>query len=73
MFSMTEVNEEKLAFLSYNLSQDTQALRIFNSVCRDPVRGNCRGKASSQVALSLKVILILSSGRILISNIYYYN
>ena len=75
MFSMTEVKEEKLAFLSYNLSQDplenffgcqrqrggtndnptvqeyysnTQALRIVNSFCRDPVRGNCRGKASSQ-------------------------
>lgn len=27
---------------------NTQALRVVNSFCRDPIRGNCRGNATSQ-------------------------
>ena len=73
LFSLPEVKEEKLAFLSVNISQDpleiifgcqrqrggtsdnpsvsefynnTQALRVVNSFCRGPVRGNCRGAAT---------------------------
>jgi hypothetical protein len=71
LFSLPEVQQNKLAFLSMNLCQDplenyfgcqrqrggtsdhpnvveyyqnTQALRVVNSLCRGPVRGNCRGK-----------------------------
>ena len=70
MFSLPEVKDNKLAFLSGNLCQDplenffgcqrqrggtsdnasakeyyqnTQALRVINSFCRAPVKGNCRG------------------------------
>ena len=71
MFSIPEVKDKKLAFLSNNLCQDpleqffgcqrqrggtsdnqnviefchnTQALRVVDSFCRAPVRGNCRRK-----------------------------
>ena len=74
MFSLPEVQEHKLAFLSNHLCQDplecffgcqrqrggtndnptvqnffanTQALRVVNSFCRGPVKGNCRGSTSS--------------------------
>ena len=70
LFSLPEVIDNKLAFLSNNICQDplenffgcqrqrggtsdnptvqefynnTQALRVINSFCRGPVRGNCRG------------------------------
>ena len=69
------MKEEKLAFLSVNISQDplenffgcqrqrggtsdnpsvsefynnTQALRVVNSFCRGPVRGNCHGATATQ-------------------------
>lgn len=75
LFSLPEVKQKKLAFLSMNLCQDplenyfgcqrqrgatsdnpnaveyyqnTQALRVVNSLCRGPVRGNCRGKKRSE-------------------------
>ena len=70
---MTEVKDNHLSFLSYNLCQDplesffgcqrqrggtsdnpsanefycnTQALRVLDSFCRGPVRGNCRGRGN---------------------------
>ena len=75
LFSLPEVKDNNLTFLSANLSQDplenffgcqrqrggtndnptaqeyhsnTQALRVVNSFCRDPIRGNCRGNATRQ-------------------------
>lgn len=74
IFSLPEVKDNKLAFLSMNICQDplenffgcqrqrggtsdnptameyyqnTQALRVVNSFCRAPVRGNCRGATSA--------------------------
>jgi len=74
LFSLPEVKDNNLAFLSTNICQDplenffgcqrqrgatsdnpnvmqfshnTQALRVVNSFCRAPVRGNCRGAKSS--------------------------
>ncbi len=74
LFSLPEVKENKLAFLSNHICQDplenyfgcqrqrggtsdnptvqeyykdTEALRVVNSFCRGPVRGNCRGQNQS--------------------------
>ena len=75
LFSLLEVKNNQLAFLSQNICQDplenffgcqrqrggtsdnpsaleyyrnTQALRVVNSFCRGPVKGNCRGGQSSK-------------------------
>jgi hypothetical protein len=79
MYTLPEVTEHRLSFLSINLSQDplenffgcqrqrgatnehptvqefysnTQALRVVNSFCRDPVHGNCRGNDTRQESAS---------------------
>ena len=80
LFSLPEVKDNNLAFLSNHICQDplenffgcqrqrggtgdnpsvneyyqnTQALRVVNSFCRGPVRGNCRGSASSTDVLDI--------------------
>ena len=74
LFSIPEVKDNKLAFLSNHICQDplenyfgcqrqaggtsdnptvqeyyknTESLRVINSFCRGPVRGNCRGQNES--------------------------
>ena len=77
IFTMKDVNDNKLAFLSNKLCQDplenffgcqrqrggtsdnptlhefynnTQALRVVDSFCRGPIKGNCRGVKSTGIS-----------------------
>lgn len=74
LFSLPEVKDKKMAFLSNRICQDplekffgcqrqvggtndnpsvheffknTETLRVVNSFCRGPIRGNCRGSAET--------------------------
>ena len=35
-------------------TQNTQALRVVNSLCRDPIRGNCRGASAKNKGKAAK-------------------
>lgn len=90
IFTLPEVTDYKLAFLSNHLCQDplesffgcqrqrggtnenpsiaefynnTQAIRVIDSFCRAPVRGNCRGARSLDSTKNLSVSARLTKRR----------